>query len=67
MLCKFTIKILNIGEQAGINWEVGVDIWTTTDKKEDFPGGIVDKNPPANAEGAGLVPGLGSIHRQRSN
>ena len=67
MLCKFTVKISNIGEQAGINWEVGVDIGTTTDKKEDFPGGTVDKNPPANAEGAGLVPGLGSIHRQRSN
>ena len=67
MLCKFTIKISNIGEQAGINWEVGVDTRTTTDKKEDFPGGIVDKNSPANAEDAGLVPGLGSIHRQRSN
>ena len=57
MLCKFTVKISNIGEQAGINWEVGVDIRTTTDKKEDFPGSIVDKNPPANAEDAGLVPG----------
>ena len=34
MLCKFTVKISNIGEQAGINWEVGVDIWTTTDKKD---------------------------------
>ena len=67
MLCKFTVKISNIGEQAGINWEVGVDIRTTTDKKEDFPGSIVDKNPPANAEDAGLVPSLGSIHRQRSN
>ena len=67
MLCKFTVKISNIGEQAGINWEVGVDIRTTTDKKEDFPGSIVDKNPPANAEDAGLVPGLGSSHRQRSN
>ena len=50
-----------------INWEVGIDIRTTTDKKEDFPGSIVDKNPPANAEDAGLVPGLGSSHRQRSN
>ena len=67
MLCKFTVKISNIGEQAGINWEVGIDIRTTTDKKEDFPGSIVDKNPPANAEDAGLVPGLGSSHRQRSN
>ena len=67
MLCKFTVKISNFGEQAGINWGVGVDIRTTTDKKEDFPGSIVDKNPPANAEDAGLVPGLGSSHRQRSN
>ena len=59
MLYKFTVKISNIGEQAGINWEVGVDIWTTTDKKEDFPGGIVDKNPSTNAEAMGSIRGLG--------
>ena len=28
----------------------------------DFLGGIVDKNPPANAEDTGLTPGLGRFH-----
>ena len=27
--------------------------------KGDFPGGSVVKNPPANAGGMGLIPGLG--------
>lgn len=34
MLCKFPVKIQNIGGQAGLNWEVGIDIHTTTDKKD---------------------------------
>jgi len=28
----------------------------------DFPGGLVVKNPPASAEDAGLIPGLGRSH-----
>ena len=28
----------------------------------DFPGGAVDKNPPANAEGTGSTPGPGRLH-----
>ena len=27
----------------------------------DFPGGAVDKNPPANAEDSGLIPSLQSM------
>ena len=29
---------------------------------EDFPGGPVDKNPPANAENTDSIPGLGRSH-----
>ena len=28
----------------------------------NFPGGAVDKNPPANAGDMGLIPGLGLSH-----
>jgi len=30
---------------------------------KDFPGGTVDKKPPANAGNTGLIPGLGRFHR----
>ena len=33
----------------------------------DFPGGPVVKNPPANAEDTGLLPGLGRSHMPWSN
>ena len=33
----------------------------------DFPGGVVVKNPPANAGDMGSSPGLGRSHRLRSN
>ena len=33
----------------------------------DFPGGAVVKNPPANARGTGLSPGLGRSHMLWSN
>ena len=31
-------------------------------KKQDFPGGSVVKNPPANAGDTSLIPGLGRFH-----
>ena len=34
---------------------------------EDFPGGTVVKNPPANAGDTGSIPGLGRSHMLRSN
>ena len=34
---------------------------------EDFPGGAVDKNLPANARHTGLVPGLGRFSMPQSN
>ena len=33
----------------------------------DFPGSAVVKNPPANAEDTGSIPGLGRSHVVRSN
>ena len=33
----------------------------------DFPGGVVVKNPPANAGNTGSIPGLGRSHVPRSN
>ena len=34
---------------------------------QDFPGGAVVKNPPANAGDTGSSPGLGRSHMPRSN
>ena len=34
---------------------------------KDFPDGAVDKNPPANVEDTGLIPGLGRFHMPQSN
>ena len=34
---------------------------------QDFPGGAVVKNPPANAGDSGLSPGLGRSHMPQSN
>ena len=36
-------------------------------KARDFPGGAVDKNPPANAGDKGSIPGRGRSHMPRSN
>ena len=33
----------------------------------DFPGGAVDKNPPANAGDTGSIPGPGRSHMLRRN
>ena len=33
----------------------------------DFPGGTVDKNPPANARDTGSILGLGRPHTSQSN
>ena len=36
-------------------------------RREDFPGGAVVKNPPANAGDTGSSPGPGRSHMPRSN
>ena len=33
----------------------------------DFPGGALDKNPPAKAEDVGLIPNPGRSHVPQSN
>ena len=35
--------------------------------QEDFPGGPMVKNPPANAGNKGLIPGQGRSHVPRDN
>ena len=35
--------------------------------KQDFPGGAVVKNTPANAGNMGSIPGLGRSHMPQSN
>ena len=37
------------------------------EKEEDFPGGPVVKNPPANAGDTGSIPGLGRFHMPQGN
>ena len=41
----------------------------TMDRKtfEDFPGGTVDKNTPANTRDMGSIPGLGRFHVPQGN
>ena len=34
---------------------------------EDFPGGSVDKNPPANTGDTGFIPGPGRSHMPLNN
>ena len=36
-------------------------------QKEDYPGGAMAKNPPADAGDTGLTPGPGRSHMPRSN
>ena len=50
-----------------------VEIWPFTFKlwrgeyEQDFPGGTVGKNPPANAGDTGSIPGPGRFHMVQSN
>ena len=37
------------------------------EQQQDFPGFVVDKNPSANAEDMGSVPGSRRFHRTQSN
>ena len=41
--------------------------WQVKIKNQDFPGGAVDKNLPANAGDPGSIPGLGRFHLLQSN
>ena len=50
------------GSGGGINWEIGIDIYTILCIKWASQVALVVKNPPANAgdvRDVGLIPGLG--------
>ena len=51
--------------EGGINWEIGIDLYTLLHTKWGFPGGSVVKNLPANAGDAGSIPGLGRFPWRR--
>ena len=58
--------IVTMGErEGGINWEIGIDLYTLFFAKWGFPGGSVVKNLPASAGDAGSVPGLGRFPWRR--
>ena len=44
-----------------------VHLWPLNPTVLDYPGGSVEKNPPANAGDTGSIPDLGRSHTQRSN
>ena len=44
-----------------------VELWLQNDCVQDFPGGAVVKNPPANAGDMGSSPGPGRSHMPQSN
>ena len=68
-------------QKARINWgpssrlattnafclHYGKDLEANNSVSWDFPGGTVVRNPPANAEDMGLVPGLGRLHMPWGN
>ena len=43
---------------GGVNWEIGIDIYTLLCIK-GFPGGSDNKEPTCNEEDLDLIPGLG--------
>ena len=44
-----------------------LEVSTNFKRGEDFSGSAVVKNPPANAEDTGSIPGPGRSHMPRSN
>ena len=60
----FAINFKSIYSQKGnVVGEGGGQI---KEKPQEFPGGGVDKNPPANAGDMGSIPGLGGSHMPQS-
>jgi len=43
------------------------NILAVPQKAQDFSGGTVGKNPPANAGDTGSIPGLGRFYRPQSS
>ena len=58
------VKMINFMLHGFLFTKIKNDLRTLV---EGFPGGAVVKNPPANARGMGLSPGLGRSHMPQSN
>ena len=55
-------------EQRSKMWSIHtMDCYSALKRKEDFPGGAVVKNPPANAGDMDSSPGPGRSHMPQSN
>ena len=70
--CRFSFSSCEVFEFLFkvLIWYVEInntDNVTFLKTKEDFPGGAVVKNPPANAEDMGPSPGRGRSHMPQSN
>ena len=55
------------GEVTRCNYFVKCGTFISLKRPEDFPGGAVAKNPPANAGDTGSSPGPGRSHMPQSN
>ena len=61
-MCLLTPVPNTIGTLANI-----LPLLTVLKQPQDFPGGTVEKNLPANARDIGSIPGLERCHMSRSN
>ena len=52
-------------DSACLGW--GPEFACVKSYNEDFPGGTVDRNPPANAGDTGSSPDPGRLHMPQSN
>ena len=49
------------------SWSLALFIGVLKSDNQDFSGSPMVKNPPANAEDMGLIPGQGRSHMPQSN
>ena len=64
--CAFLVSLLNSVVRKEYIYIYVVQV-NQKNSKEDFPGGTVVKNPPANAGDTGSSPALGRSHMPQSN
>ena len=62
-LLKDSLCFRNVSVYIPVDTEAN----THQQKREDFPGGPVDKNPPASEEYMGWIPGPGRFHMLQSS
>ena len=64
---EIEIILKEIKEPSGNSGVKKYNNWNFKNSLEDFPGGTVVKNLPANAGDTGLSPGPGRSHMTQSN